>query len=76
MAVRHAILPKGTALNGRGITADWPGCGLPDALHTDSGSDFRSDAFMRACANFGIASNLSIGLRTGTAIGATRGSPV
>lgn len=54
MAMRHAILPKVEALREREIEADWPGCGLPDALHSDNGSDFRSDAFERACANFGI----------------------
>lgn len=54
MAVRHAVLPKAQALAERGIVADWPGCGLPDAFHTDNGSDFRSAAFARACANFGV----------------------
>ena len=54
MALRHAILPKLEALRERDIAADWPGCGLPDVLHSDNGGDFRSDAFERACANFGI----------------------
>ena len=54
MALRHAVLPKAEALGDREIEAEWPGCGLPDALHTDNGSDFRSDAFVRACANLGI----------------------
>lgn len=54
LALRHAILPKSEALNERGITGDWPAGGLPDALHSDNGSDFRSEAFARACANLGI----------------------
>lgn len=54
LALRHAILPKSEALNERGIAGDWPAGGLPDALHSDNGSDFRSEAFARACANLGI----------------------
>ena len=54
MAIRHAILSKDEALSKRGISADWPAFGLPDTVHTDNGSDFRSKSFARACANFGI----------------------
>lgn len=54
MALRHAILPKAAALAERGIFADWPAGGLPDAIHSDNGSDFRSSAFARACANLGL----------------------
>lgn len=54
LSLRHAILPKSEALKERGIAGDWPAGGLPDALHSDNGSDFRSEAFARACANLGI----------------------
>jgi putative transposase len=55
MALRHAILDKADALRERGIDAAWPAFGLPDGIHSDNGSDFRSDTFRRACANLGIA---------------------
>lgn len=55
MALRHAILDKADALRERGVDAAWPAFGLPDGVHSDNGSDFRSDAFQRACANLGIA---------------------
>lgn len=54
LALRHAILDKADALRERGIEADWPAFGLPDVLHSDNGSDFRSATFRRACANLGI----------------------
>jgi putative transposase len=54
MAVRHAILTKDEVLAQRGIAVDWPAFGLPELIHTDNGSDFRSRAFARACANLGI----------------------
>jgi putative transposase len=54
MALRHAILDKADALREREVAADWPGFGLPDGIHSDNGSDFRSATFRRACANLGI----------------------
>jgi len=54
MAVRLAILAKDEALAQRGIEVDWPAFGVPELLHSDNGSDFRSKAFARACANLGI----------------------
>lgn len=54
MALRHAILDKADALRERGVVADWPAFGLPDGIHSDNGSDFRSVTFQRACANLGI----------------------
>lgn len=54
MALQHAILSKDEALAERGISADWPGFGLPELVHTDNGSDFRSRSFARACSNLGI----------------------
>jgi putative transposase len=52
--VRHAILAKDEALAQRGIDVDWPAFGVPELLHSDNGSDFRSKVFARACANLGI----------------------
>jgi len=54
MALQHAILPKDEALAERGISAEWPAFGLPELVHTDNGSDFRSRSFARACSNLGI----------------------
>ena len=58
MAMQHAILPKDEALPERGIAADWPAFGLPELVHTDNGSDFRSRSFARACSNLGIETDL------------------
>ena len=38
----------------REIEASWPVAGLPETLHADNGSDFRSRAFVRACRDAGI----------------------
>ena len=54
LALRHAILDKADALREREVAADWPAFGLPDGVHSDNGSDFRSATFQRACANLGI----------------------
>ena len=54
LALRHAILDKADALRERDVAADWPAFGLPDGVHSDNGSDFRSTTFQRACANLGI----------------------
>lgn len=55
MALRHAILDKADALRERNMEAEWPAFGLRDGVHSDSGSDFPSATFQRACANIGIA---------------------
>ena len=54
MALQHAILPKDEALAEREISAEWPAFGLPELVHTDNGSDFRSRSFARTCSNLGI----------------------
>ena len=54
MALQHAILAKDAALAERGISAEWPAFGLPELVHSDNGSDFRSQSFARACSNLGI----------------------
>ena len=42
LALRHAIPDKADALTERDGAADWPAFGLPDGVHNDNGSDFRS----------------------------------
>lgn len=54
MALTHAVLPKERWLHGLGISAPWPIHGLPDALHTDNGKEFRSRALERGCREYGI----------------------
>ncbi|WP_363351785.1 hypothetical protein [Methylocystis echinoides] len=41
-------------LKEREIEASWPIVGLPETIHVDSGSDFRSNAFIHGCRNEGI----------------------
>lgn len=54
LAVTHAVLPKESDLERYGITTPWPVCGLPGKIHVDNGKEFRSDAFKRGCAQYGI----------------------
>ena len=54
LALLHAVHDKTAWLREREIEAPWPVAGLPETLHADNGSDFRSRAFVRACRDFGI----------------------
>jgi putative transposase len=54
LCLLHAVYDKTAWTAVRGIDASWPVAGLPAALHADNGSDFRSQAFVRACRNQGI----------------------
>jgi putative transposase len=54
LCLLHAVYDKATWLQERDIDASWPIAGLPEALHADNGSDFRSRAFVRACRDAGI----------------------
>ncbi|WP_371813647.1 transposase family protein [Ensifer sp. ENS07] len=49
----HSVFDKSPWLREREITE--PVAGLPETLHVDNGSDFRSRAFMRGCEDTGIA---------------------
>ena len=49
LALLHAVHDKSVWLKEREIEAPWPVAGLPETLHADNGSDFRSRAFVRAC---------------------------
>lgn len=50
----HACFPKDEWLALRKIEGSWPCWGLMEALHADNGSDFRSEALIRACQEYGI----------------------
>lgn len=50
----HAVCPKVEWLKQRDINAEWPMWGKMDVLHVDNGSDFRSEALQRGCAEHGI----------------------
>jgi putative transposase len=55
LAVTHAVLPKVTWLQDRGIgLAAWPAHGLPEVIHVDNGQEFHSRAFARGCQQHGI----------------------
>ena len=54
LCLLHAVHDKTAWMAERGIDAPWPVSGLPETLHADNGSDFRSQAFVRACRNHGI----------------------
>jgi putative transposase len=54
MVMLHSIFPKDQWLADHGVEAPWPVCGLPIAVHSDNGKDFRSKGFERGCIEFGI----------------------
>jgi putative transposase len=54
LCLLHSVYDKTSWLAERNIEATWPVAGLPETLHADNGSDFRSRAFVRACQNEGI----------------------
>ena len=54
LTLLHSVHDKAVWLREREIDASWPIAGLPETLHSDNGSDFRSRAFERACRDAGI----------------------
>ena len=54
LCLLHAVYDKTAWMAERDIDAPWPVAGLPQSLHADNGSDFRSQAFVRACRNQGV----------------------
>lgn len=54
MALLRAFLPKEGLLEQAGQDWDWPCQGFPEIVHSDNGSDFRSDAFRRGLITYGI----------------------
>lgn len=55
LCLLHSVFDKSPWLREREITEPWPVAGLPETLHVDNGSDFRSRAFKRGCEDAGIA---------------------
>ena len=55
LAIQHLALPKEAWLSARGVKADWPTAGLPDAIHVDNGKDFVSHALRRGAEEYGIS---------------------
>lgn len=55
LCLAHAALDKATCLRRLGIEADWPCQGRPCEVFVDNGPEFHSDAFVRGCAQHGIA---------------------
>ena len=55
LAIQHLVLPKQAWLSARGVEADWPTAGFPDAIHVDNGKDFLSRALLRGAEEHGIA---------------------
>ena len=54
MCIANAILPKEPVLISHDIKGEWPVFGLMKTIHVDNGKDFRSAAFERSCAEYGI----------------------
>lgn len=54
LCLLHAVFDKTAWLRERDIDNPWPIAGLPEAVHTDNGADFRSKAFIRACRDEGV----------------------
>ncbi len=54
LCIHNTAMPKGDWLTGLGIDTNWPMYGKPDNVHFDNGTDFRSKAVARACAQHKI----------------------
>jgi putative transposase len=54
LCLLHSVFDKTAWLKERGIVEAWPVAGLPETLHTDNGTDFRSRAFERGCQDAGM----------------------
>jgi putative transposase len=54
LCMLNAVYDKSAWLKEREIDASWPAAGLPEAVHSDNGADFRSHAFAWACREEGI----------------------
>lgn len=54
LACHHAVTPKTTWLEERGVSAPWPVYGLPDVLHLDNAAEFKSKALQVGVQEHGI----------------------
>lgn len=50
----QAVRPKSELLEALRVQSTWPVFGIPEAVHSDNGSDLTSNAFTTGLANFGI----------------------
>ena len=55
LCLLHSVFDKSAWLREREIREPWPVAGLPNTVHVDNGSDFRSRAFKRGCEDAGVA---------------------
>ncbi|WP_132279694.1 Mu transposase C-terminal domain-containing protein [Neorhizobium sp. JUb45] len=55
LCLLHSVFDKSPWLRERELIEPWPVAGLPETLHVDNGSDFRSRAFKRGCDDAGVA---------------------
>jgi putative transposase len=54
MCLALSMLPKEEWLIRHEIEESWPVWGIPETIHVDNGADFRSAAFEKSCAQYGI----------------------
>ena len=54
MCVAHSVLKKDKWLTMHDVNDEWPAFGLMKMVHTDNGSDFKSETFSHACMMHGI----------------------
>lgn len=54
LALVQAMLSKHEWLSERSIDLDWPAKGVPEIVHVDNGTEFRSRAFERGCEQHGM----------------------
>lgn len=57
LCLAQACLDKSGWLKERNLEIDWPGAGVPDALHLDNAREFHSHALIRGCEEQGILIN-------------------
>ena len=54
LCLLHSVFDKTAWLKERCIDQDWPITGLPEAIHVDNATEFKSRAFVTGCENEGI----------------------
>lgn len=55
LCLLHSVFDKTAWLSEREIDQAWPVAGLPEAVHVDNATEFKSRAFVRACENEGVS---------------------
>lgn len=54
LCIAHAVLPKETWLERRGVVGPWPCWGFPARIHLDNAKEFHGEMLRRACEQYGI----------------------